>query len=65
METREEKVKLQQLTSLDLINCMEKTLEELWELSKQLGDENFLMKIEALSKELIEFKNNLDNEQND
>ena len=44
---------------------MEKTLEELWELSKQLGDENFLMKIEALSKELIEFKNNLDNEQND
>ena len=58
-------MKLQQLTSLDLINCMEKTLEELWELSKQLGDENFLMKIEALSKELIEFKNNLDNEQND
>jgi hypothetical protein len=43
---------LLQLNRLELIQNMEEVLENLWELSKQLGDEPIKSKIRELSKEL-------------
>ena len=43
---------------------MEETLEDLCELSKQLGDESIHLKIQLLSKELIELRDFEEDEQN-
>jgi hypothetical protein len=56
------KNELQHLPRLELIQYMENLLEDLWELSKQLGDTQIDLRIQELSKELSElrdFENNI------
>ena len=50
------KNELQHLHRLELIQYMEEVLEDLWEISKQLGDPKIDMKIRELSNELCELR---------
>jgi hypothetical protein len=50
------KNELQHLPRLELIQYMENLLEDLWELSKQLGDTQINLRIQELSKELSELR---------
>jgi hypothetical protein len=50
------KNELQHLPRLELIQYMENLLEDLWELSKQLGDTQIDLRIQELSKELSELR---------
>jgi|GEM_PF-4520055 hypothetical protein len=47
---------LQQVPRIEMILYMEEVLEELWELSLQLGDLSIQTKIRELSKELDTLK---------